>query len=132
MGTVNVSSCRCFMFVLCVHHVAVLNAAFCMTFSLCNAGRGCKRPYENKSHDCLVGSHEPVCPMLLWQVFLLFVEICVCVLICCECVLYVSIGSKIRPRTFGCVAMGSAVLFILRFRFRRVWSEQSASCFVWI
>ena len=26
------------------------------------------------------------------------------------CVLYVSFGSKVRPRTFGCVAMGSAVL----------------------
>ena len=32
------------------------------------------------------------------------------------CVLYVSFGSKERPRTFGCVAMGSAVLFILRSR----------------
>ena len=28
------------------------------------------------------------------------------------CVLYVSFGSKLRPRTFGCVAMCSAVLFI--------------------
>ena len=28
-------------------------------------------------------------------------------------VLYVSFGSKVRPRTFGCVAMDSAVLFIL-------------------
>ena len=26
------------------------------------------------------------------------------------CVLYVSVGSKVRPRTFGCVAMGSALL----------------------
>ena len=32
------------------------------------------------------------------------------------CVLYMSFGSKVRPRTFGCVAMGSAVLFILRSR----------------
>ena len=32
------------------------------------------------------------------------------------CVLYVSFGSKVRPRTFGCAAMGSAVLFILRSR----------------
>ena len=32
------------------------------------------------------------------------------------CVLYVSSGSQVRPRTFGCVAMGSAVLFILRSR----------------
>ena len=30
------------------------------------------------------------------------------------CVLYVSFGSKVRPRTFGCVTMGSALLFIVR------------------
>ena len=29
-------------------------------------------------------------------------------------VLYVSFGSKVGPRTFGCVAMGSAMLFTLR------------------
>ena len=34
MGSVRVSSCRCCMFVSCVHPVAVLNAAFCMTCSL--------------------------------------------------------------------------------------------------
>ena len=34
MGSVSVSSCRCCMFVPCVHPVAVLNAAFCMTCSL--------------------------------------------------------------------------------------------------
>ena len=33
MGSVSVSSCRCCMFVSCVHPVAVLNAAFCMTCS---------------------------------------------------------------------------------------------------
>ena len=32
------------------------------------------------------------------------------------CVLYVSFGSKVRPRTFGCVAMGCALLFIARSR----------------
>ena len=31
---VSVSSCRCCMFVSCVHPVAVLNAAICMTCSL--------------------------------------------------------------------------------------------------
>ena len=30
--------------------------------------------------------------------------------------MYVSVGSKVRPRSFVCVAMGSAVLFILRCR----------------
>ena len=32
------------------------------------------------------------------------------------CVLYVSFGSKVRPRTFWCVAMSSALLGILRSR----------------
>ena len=34
MGSVSVSSCRCCMLVSCVHPVAVLNAAFCMTCNL--------------------------------------------------------------------------------------------------
>ena len=34
MGSVSVLSCRCCMFVSCVHPVAVLNDAFCMTCSL--------------------------------------------------------------------------------------------------
>ena len=32
------------------------------------------------------------------------------------CVLYVGFGSKVRPMTFGCVDMGSAVLIILMSR----------------
>ena len=32
------------------------------------------------------------------------------------CVMHVIFGSKVRPRTFGCFVMGSAVLFILRSR----------------
>ena len=34
MGSVSVSSCRCCMFVSCMHPVSVLNAAFCVPFSL--------------------------------------------------------------------------------------------------
>ena len=34
MGSMSVSSCRCCMFVSCVHPGAVLNAVFCMTCSL--------------------------------------------------------------------------------------------------
>ena len=33
MGSVSVSSCRCCMCVSCVHPVAFLNDAFCMTCS---------------------------------------------------------------------------------------------------
>ena len=59
MGNVSASSCRC-----CVHPVAVLNAAFCMTCSLLmlveDAGvtiyvRGIP---QNLSHDGVVVSHE--------------------------------------------------------------------------
>ena len=39
------------------------------------------------------------------------------------CVMYVSFGSKVRPRTFGRVAMRSAVLFILRSRLLLYFSE---------
>ena len=34
MGSMSVSSCRCCMFMSCVHHVAVVNGAFCMSYSL--------------------------------------------------------------------------------------------------
>ena len=34
LGSMSVSSCRCCMFVSCVHYVAVLNAAYGMTCSL--------------------------------------------------------------------------------------------------
>ena len=34
MGSMSVSSCSCCMFVSCVHPVAVLNAVFCMSYSL--------------------------------------------------------------------------------------------------
>ena len=66
MGSMSVSSCRCCMFVSCVHPVTVLNA-----------GRGCKRrPYgrgilQSRSHDYLISSHECL---------LLFTPSC-----CCEC-----------------------------------------------
>ena len=42
--------------------------------------------------------------------------LCACTEMLWMCVLYVSVGSKVRPRTFGCVAMGSALLFIVRSR----------------
>ena len=39
--------------------------------------------------------------------------LCACTEMLWMCVLYVSFGSKVRPRTFVCVAMGSALLFII-------------------
>ena len=72
-------------------------------------GVGQQQPYgrgilQSRSHDCPICSHKcPVYPILLLGVLLSFVV---------ACVLYVSFGSKVRPRTFGCVIMGSAVLFM--------------------
>ena len=40
--------------------------------------------------------------------------LCACTEMLGMCVLYVSLGSKVRPRTFRCVAMGSALLFIAK------------------
>ena len=39
--------------------------------------------------------------------------LCACTEMWWMCVLYVSFSSKVRPRTFGCVGMGSALLRIL-------------------
>ena len=70
MGSVSVSSCRCCMFVSCVHPVAVLNAAYVLhDLQFVNAGRGCnRRPYrrgilQSRSHNGIIGSHE--CLLLL-------------------------------------------------------------------
>ena len=63
------------------------------------------------------------------SVFIICSGLCACTKMLSVCVLYVSFGSKVRPRTFGCVAMGSPVLFVLRFRLllysagSGVWSE---------
>ena len=68
--------------------------------------------------------------------FMICIGLCACTEMLWMCVLYVSFGPEVRPRTFGCVSMGSALLFILTFQiariFCRVRREQSASCFVWI
>ena len=41
---------------------------------------------------------------------------CACTEMLWMCVLYVSFGSKVKPITFGCVAMGNDLVFILRSR----------------
>ena len=78
MGSVSVSSCRCCMFVSCVHPVADLNAAFFMTCSLLMLVDDAigDRPYrrgilQSRSHNCFIGSYECL---------LLFILSC-----CCEC-----------------------------------------------
>ena len=74
---------------------------------------------HSRSHNCLIGSHE--CPLLVphpvvVSAFIICSGLCACTEMLGMCVLYVSFESKVRASTFGCVAMGSAVMFILRSR----------------
>ena len=48
--------------------------------------------------------------------FMICRGLCACTEMLWMYVLYVSLGSKVIPRTFRCVAMGSALLFIVRSR----------------
>ena len=48
--------------------------------------------------------------------FMICRGLCSCTEMLWMCVLYASCGSKVTPRTFGCVAMGSTLLFIVRSR----------------
>ena len=50
MGSVSVSSCRCCMFVSCVHPVAVLNAAF-LTCSLLMLGEDARGRGDNMEEE---------------------------------------------------------------------------------
>ena len=46
--------------------------------------------------------------------FIMCSGLCACTEMLWMCFLYVSFGSKIRLETFGCIAMGGALLFIVR------------------
>ena len=109
--------CECF--VMQMLYVCVL-CAFCGSPQCCilhdlqfvNAGRECnRRPYSRgmSVSFCLL---HPVAV----SAFMICRDLCACTEMLWMCVLYVSFGSKVRPRTFGCVAMGSALLFIVRSR----------------
>ena len=122
--------CECFvmqMLCVCVLCASYGSSQCCVLHDLqfVNAGRGCnRRPYrrgilQSRSHNCFIGSHE--CLLLLphpvaVSAFMICRGLCACTEMLWMCVLYVSFGSKVRPRTFGCVAMGSDLLFIVRSR----------------
>ena len=48
--------------------------------------------------------------------FMICRDLCACAEMLWMCVLYVSLGSKVRPRTIGCVAMVSELLRVFRSR----------------
>ena len=91
MRSMSVSSCICCMLVSCVHPMAVLNAAFCMTCSLLilvedARGDHMEEAYSRAgSHDCFIGVFFYLPHTVAVCVFA-FVVACVFVLRCCECV----------------------------------------------
>ena len=107
--------CECFvmqMLYVCVLCASCGSSQCCVLHDLqfVNAGRGCnRRPYrrgilQSLSHNCFIGSHECLHPVAV-SAFMICRGLCACTEMLWMCVLYVS---------FGCVAMGSALLFIVR------------------
>ena len=139
LETIDVCIWRMFVFMSVVFSVCIVRrgavgarvlCASCGSSQCCvlhdlqfvNAGRGCNgRPYrrgilQSRSHNCFIGSHgvsfclpHPVAV----SAFTICRGLCACTEMLWICVLYVSFGSKVRPRTFGCVAMGSTLLCIV-------------------
>ena len=62
--------------------------------------------------------------------FMICRGLCACTEMLWMYVMYVSFGSKVRPRTFGCVAMGSALLCPDCSYILQGLAEQNVSCFV--
>ena len=60
MGSVSVSPCRCCMFVSCVHPVAVLNAAFTITYSLLMVVEDARGDHMEKAYSraCLMTAYR--------------------------------------------------------------------------
>ena len=124
-GVFRVSLCICCMFVSWVYPVAVLNAAFCMTCSLLmlvevGIGDHTDGAYSRAGLITALKVSMSVSfylphPVAV-SVFMICRGLCARTEMLWMCVLYVSFGSKVRPRTVGCVAMGSALLFIVRSR----------------
>ena len=89
MGSMSVSSCRCCMFVSCMHPVAVLNVAFCMTCRLLMLVKDARGDHiygrdihQGRSHDCLIGRHE--CLLLFphavtVSAFIIYSGLCACI-----------------------------------------------------
>ena len=123
MGSMTVSSSRCCMFVSYVHPVAALNAAFCMTCSLLMLVEDARGEHMEEAYSraglmtaLWVAMSVSFClphPVAV-NAFIICRGLCACTEMLWMCVLYVSFGSKVRPRTVGCVAMGSALSCIFR------------------
>ena len=110
MGSMIVSSCRFGMFVSCVHPVAVLNAAFCMTCRLLMLVEHSRGDHTEEAYSraglitaLWVAMSVSFClphPAVV-SAFMICRGLCACTEMC---VLYVSFGSKVRPKILRCNA----------------------------
>ena len=108
-----------------MHPVAVLNAEFCMTCSLLMLVEDARGDHMEEAYSraglitaFYVAMSLSFClphPVSV-SAFMNCRGLCAYTEMLWMCVLYVCFGSKVGPGTFGCVAMGSALLCILRSR----------------
>ena len=111
------------MFVSCVHPVQALRAVFCMTCSLLMLVGDAIGDHMDEAHSRVglmtalqVATGVSFClpHVVPVSAFITCRGFCVCVAMLWMWALYVSFGSKVRPKTLGCNAMGSALLFMFR------------------
>ena len=95
----SVSSCRCCLFVSCVHPVVVLNAAFCMTFSLLMMVKDARGDHMEEAYTRPGLITALLVPMSVYfclrhpvavSTFILCRGVCACTEMLWMCVLYVS------------------------------------------
>ena len=87
MGSMCVSSCRCYVFVSVVHPLAILSAVFC-----------------------------DICSLLMFVSDVSVLSICIVLrafVVIYMCLLYVNLGSRVSPSIFGLMFMGSVMLVYL-------------------
>ena len=122
-----------------MHPVVVLDAALCKTCSFCmfvfSNARG---DHEVEAYSrwglviaLWVGMRLYFClpHVIVLNAFVICSGLCTLVAVFLMCVLYVSCGSRMTPKIFGCVLMGSVHLFICSSRLQ---TEQTAFGFVWL
>ena len=113
--------CECFVMQMyvCVLCASCGSSQCCSLLVLVEDARAtiCNR-HTSRSHNGIVVTGLSVSCLphpVAVNVFMICRGLCACTEMLWMCVLYVSFGSKGRPRTIGCIAMDSALLFILRF-----------------
>ena len=113
------------MFMFCVYPVAVLNAAFCMTYSLLRLVEDAIGDHTEEAYSraglitaLLVTMSVSFClphPVAVSD-FMICRGVCACTEMLWMCVLYVSFGSRVRPEHVGALPCVLPLLFIVRSR----------------